>query len=189
MHKTRLLALLVIVSSCGHPDKTASNVDSTSHPDTGKTVTAAQVAAVQKPAAQDSSAKVSPDSMMIASVGKDSIADWKEFWPKMKQALANKDTAAVMRGTYFPFFTSYGLDDVNTFKEVIIDQLFDINLKKAKQPVSMGKFDLSLNYRSDSSIYPGLLLDTVYYWYFPHQQIYFGKVKGSYKLLGMETPG
>jgi hypothetical protein len=164
MRPIYLTALVGLLLSCGQPNKKTTTTDSI-----------------------PPSVRVSSDTVNIRSE-KDGVAHWKDFWLKMKTAMATKDTATIIGLTYFPFFCNSSLSQVDDFKEAIIDQVFSINLKKTGEPKFEGSHDFG-GRDDQTNTSENLKCDSTFYLYEPHKVVYFGKVKGYYKLLGMETPG
>jgi hypothetical protein len=171
--------------SCGQSNKKSVNNNSIPHGATASPLI-------------DSSLKAgSPGTLAIVKVTtdkvsmtneKNGITDWRDFWQTIKTGIVAKDTATIVGSTNFPFFINSSLSQVDDFKENYIWQLFEMNLNKAGEPKFEGNH--TFGGRDDqTNISTHLTCDSTFYIYLPHQIVYFGKVKGYYKLLGTETPG
>jgi hypothetical protein len=186
MRPIYLTAFAGLLLSCGQSNKKTTATDSIPP---SVPVIASHADAIRK--------EVSPDTLAVANAvadtvhmrsEKNEVAHWKDFWLKMKTAIATKDTATIIGLTYFPFFCNSSLSQVDDFKEAIIDQVFSMNLKKTGEPKFEGSHDFG-GRDDQTNTSENLKCDSTFYLYEPHKVVYFGKVKGYYKLLGMETPG
>jgi len=186
MRQILVMILAGLLLSCGQSNKKPANTDSilpssavaTTPSDSSHMAGSMDTIAIAKNTTDTTATKIE----------KNGIADWTDFWLIMKAAIIAKDTAAIVGLTHFPFFINSSLSPLDDFKEVCIEQLFNMNLKKAGQPHFEGNREFSG--RDDQTNTSGhLTCDSTFYLYVPHLIVYFGKVKGYYKLLGMETPG
>ena len=134
---------------------------------------------------RDSSAAASaaPDTSVTAS----GITDPQEFWRQLKRAVKNKNNAAIIDLTYFPFYNNSSPDSKADWKEEIPDDIFKLSKRKAP-PVFLGEETFGgTDYKTNEE--SSITVDSVFVISIPGGMIYFGKIQGSYKLVSKLNPG
>jgi hypothetical protein len=124
----------------------------------------------------------------VDMVAEKSDAQWNAYWATFKQAIIDRDTLTIIKGTYFPFFDNQSLFSVQDFKELTLPRLFKLKIKKADVPVFTKDGDFG-GTNNETNASATVHCDSTYFWYFPHEQYSFGKVKGAYKLMAVTNPG
>lgn len=186
MRQICLIASLALLLSCGQTPKKAPATDSIPPTAAAPSTASAAPAHPDSPHADSASKSPPPDTTAVttavagasATTVSDTtagIANWKDFWPKMKTAIVAKDTAAIIRLTYFPFFINSSLRSQSDFKESTIDQVFNIRLKKAGDPQFEGNHHFG-GRDDDTNASADLSSDSTFFLYEPHKVYPLGRV-------------
>jgi hypothetical protein len=164
------------------PDSTASTKRDTSTPNLASTP--GRDTMIKTPTQQSTAtASTLSDTSVVAT----NITDWQEFWRLLKTAVRKKDTVTIIGMTYFPFYNNSSPDSKADWKEEVPDDIFKIS-KENELPSFIGERSFGgTDYKTN--IYSHIKCDSVFLIAIPRGEIYFGKMQGSYKLLGKLDPG
>jgi hypothetical protein len=115
------------------------------------------------------------------------IPSWQEFWRQLKRVCKKKDTAAITRMTYFPFYNNALSSTKKDWTSAFPDDIFSVDVEQ-DEPAFIGEKTFGgTDY--DTNVYSYIECDSTFVVGIDHGMIYFAKMQGGYKLVGKLNPG
>jgi len=115
------------------------------------------------------------------------ITNWQVFWRQLKTAAKKKDTTAIIRMTYFPFYNNGSPDNKEDWETTFPGDIFRLD-DEQDEPAFIGQKGFG-GEDYHTKVFSSIECDSVFVVGIDHGLIYFAKIDGGFKLVGKLNPG